>query len=89
MPLIIHTESEYRLISLYVANSDYQLLPPSMVTFTAGGGAMGDTVNVSVQIVDDDLLEQNESFILSLVPMSSDTDQGLSATISILDDERQ
>ena len=44
---------------------------------------------VSVQIIDDDVGEADESFIVSLSPMSSANDQGLSVSITIIDDERE
>ena len=54
-----------------------------------GGGANGATRTVTVQIFDNDVGEPDESFIVSLIPMSSDMDKGLSVAITIIDDERK
>ena len=43
--------------------------------------------NVSVLIIDDDVGEANESFIVSLIPMNFENDQGLSVSITIIDDD--
>ena len=51
------------------------------------GIALGITRTVEVQIIDDDVGELDESFFLSLIPMSSENDEGLSVTITILDNE--
>ena len=42
-----------------------------------------------MQIVDDDVGEADESFFMSLIPMSSDNDQGLNVALTILDNERE
>ena len=81
---------ELRMIFSFCAvNSDYQPLPPNMVTFAVGGGTLGAPSMANVQIMDDNVGEADESFILSLIPMSSANDQGLSVPITIIDDERE
>ena len=59
-----------------------------MVTFSVG---LTSTMmaNVPVQIINDDVGEPDESFFVTLIPMSSDNDEGLSVPITILDDERE
>ena len=74
--------------SFFTVGSDYQPLPSTEVTFSVGG-AFGETRTVTVQVIDDDVGEADESFIVSLVPMSSENDQGLSVSITIIDDERE
>jgi hypothetical protein len=67
-------------------NTDYLPLPSTMVTFSVG---LTSTMmaNVPVQIINDDVGEPDESFFVTLIPMSSDNDEGLSVPITILDDE--
>ena len=69
--------------------SDYQALPLTEVMFPAGIGAGGEPRTVTVQIFDDDVGEPDESFIVSLIPMSPDMDKGLSVPITIIDNERK
>ena len=51
---------------MYVANGSDYIATTTMVTFLGGVASNGDTQCVEIQIVDDDIYEEDEVFVVSI-----------------------
>ena len=72
---------------MFTAGTDFENLPDTEFTFPINS-IQGDTQVVMVQIIGDEVGEPDETFNIVLEPTNPDGDDGLTATITIVDDER-
>ena len=64
-------------------------VPSFQLTFGVGSVGGMSTQSMFVQIVGDTTGEPDETFTLNMVPASPDSDNGLTQTFTILDNERK
>jgi hypothetical protein len=67
--------------------SDYQNLSPTEITFARGVDNGGSSRVVTVQIIGDTDGEPDETLTLLITPSNPDNDDGLTQTLTIIDDE--
>ena len=76
------------MLTFIAGTSDY-ISPPSSITFTAEA----NQITVPIMLVNDNILEDQESFTVELMAASGSVQEGIIAgsniTISIIDDDSQ
>ena len=74
------------LIFFNTAGSDFGPVTLTEVRFNMGDES-GATRNVTVPIIGDEVVEPDETFLVSVIPQLPERDRGTSATITIIDDD--
>ena len=79
---------EVNTFSLKSEGSDYTTTSTTEMTFGVGIVG-GETRIVSVDIIGDTTGEPDETFTLNLIPRDPQSDDGLTQTFTIIDDDRK
>ena len=88
--LVVSLFSFHSVLSISLTGgSDYQNLSPTEITFVRGADAGGSSRIVTVQIIGDTDSEPDETLTLLITPSNPQNDDGLTQTLTIIDDERK
>ena len=88
--LVVSLFSFHSVLSISLTGgSDYQNLSPTEITFVRGTDAGGSSRIVTVQIIGDTDSEPDETLTLVITPSNPQNDDGLTQTLTIIDDERK
>ena len=88
--LVVSLFSFHSVLSISLTGgSDYQNLSPTEITFARGVDSGGSSRVVTVQIIGDTDGEPDETLTLLITPSNPDNDDGLTQTLTIIDDERK